>query len=172
MKEVWPDLLARPHIQSVLGPTARAEAAHRAWPIPARVDSTALTSGRVLFAGDAAYATDPLTGEGIAQALLTGMLAARAMNATGPSVPSRTAAAYEAGVRGALFADHRMSRALVRVVRHRRGTRAALRLASLTPLTARSFGRWLFEGYPRAIVATPRRWHRTMFTAPGGYQDS
>jgi len=169
MKDAWPDLLARPHIRAVLGSAARAEGPHRAWPIPARVDSTALASGRVLFAGDAAYATDPLTGEGIAQALLTGMLAAQAMNANGPSEPSRAATAYEAGVRSALFADHRMSRALVRVVRHRRGATAALRLASLSPWTARSFGRWLFEGYPRAIVVTPRRWHRTMFTAPGAY---
>jgi geranylgeranyl reductase family protein len=172
MKDVWPDLLARPHIRSVLGPAARPEAAHRAWPIPARVDSTALTSGRVLFAGDAAYATDPLTGEGIAQALVTGVLAGRAMERGGPRDPEHVAAMYEAEVRTALFADHRMSRALVHVVRHRRGARAALRLASLTPWTARSFGRWLFEGYPRAIVATPRRWHRGMFTAPGAYQNS
>jgi len=172
MKEAWPDLLARPHIQAVLGRAARAEGTHRAWPIPARVDSTALASGRVLFAGDAAYATDPLTGEGIAQALLTGMLAARAMNAAGPSEPCRAATAYETGVRSALFADHRMARALVRVVRHRRGVDAALRLASLSPWTARNFGRWLFEGYPRALVMTPHRWHRTMFTEPGGYSET
>ena len=169
MKEAWPELLARPHIASVLGPAACPEAPHRAWPIPARVDSTPLTSGRVLFAGDAACATDPLTGEGIAQALVTGVLAGRAMNGAGPSDPAVAATTYEASVRGALFADHRMSRLLIHVVRHRRGARATLRVASLSPWTASSFGRWLFEGYPRALVATPRRWHRGMFATPGAY---
>ena len=38
-----------------------------------------LTAPRTLFVGDAAAATDVMTGEGIAQALLTGMLAARAV---------------------------------------------------------------------------------------------
>ena len=42
---------------------------HRAWPIPARVDRIPLTAGRALFVGDAAAATDPMTGEGIGQAL-------------------------------------------------------------------------------------------------------
>jgi geranylgeranyl reductase family protein len=169
MKDAWPELLARPHIASVLGPVARPEAPHRAWPIPACVDSTPITFGRVLFAGDAARASDPLTGEGIAQALLTGVLAGEAMNGAGPSDPARTAATYEANVRDALFADQRMSRLLVHAVRHRRGASAGLRLASLTPWAARSFGRWLFEGYPRALVATPRRWHVGMFTTPGAY---
>ncbi|HEX6567780.1 MAG TPA: FAD-dependent oxidoreductase, partial [Acidimicrobiales bacterium] len=35
MAAIWPDLLARPHIRAVLGDAARAEAPHRAWPIPA-----------------------------------------------------------------------------------------------------------------------------------------
>jgi flavin-dependent dehydrogenase len=169
MKDAWPDLLARPHIRSVLGPAAQSEAPHRAWPIPARVHAATVARGRVLFAGDAACAPDPLTGEGIAQALLTGILAARAMTLAGPSDPSRAVAAYEAGVGATLFADHRMSRALIRAVRHRRGARAALRVASLTPWTTRGFGRWLFEGYPRAVLATPGRWHRGVFTAPGAF---
>ena len=172
MKDAWPELLSRPHIASVLGPAARAEGPHRAWPIPASVDCTPLAFGRVLFAGDAARASDPLTGEGIAQALVTGVLAGQAMNGGGPSDPVRTAATYKAAVRDALFADHRMSRLLVHAVRHGRGARAGLRVASLTPGTARSFGRWLFEAYPRALVATPRRWHRGMFTTPGAYGPS
>ena len=40
-------------------------------------------AGRVLFAGDAAMATDVMTGEGIGQALLTGRLAAEAIVAAG-----------------------------------------------------------------------------------------
>ena len=35
MKDLWPQLLERPHIRAVLGPDARPESPHRAWPIPA-----------------------------------------------------------------------------------------------------------------------------------------
>jgi hypothetical protein len=31
-------------------------------------------------------------------------------------------------------------------------------VAGATDWTRRNFARWLFEDYPRAIVATPRRW--------------
>ena len=72
MKQLWPELLARPHIHAVLGGSAVAEAPHKAWPIPARIGSLPLTAPRALFVGDAAGATDRLTGEGIGQALLTG----------------------------------------------------------------------------------------------------
>src|SRR5205823_472724 len=88
MKQLWPELLSRPQIREVLGPTATPEAPHRAWPIPARVDRIQLSAGRALFVGDAAAATDPMTGEGIAQALLTGRLAAAAVIRWGPSTPA------------------------------------------------------------------------------------
>ena len=39
---LWPDLLARPHIRRVLGRRRSAEAPHRAWPIPARIDDVVL----------------------------------------------------------------------------------------------------------------------------------
>ena len=71
MKQLWPEVLERSHIREVLGADARPEAPHKAWPIPARIDSVSLTAGRALFVGDAACATDPMTGEGIGQALLT-----------------------------------------------------------------------------------------------------
>jgi flavin-dependent dehydrogenase len=172
MKDVWPELLARSHVRDVLGPGAKPESPHRAWPIPARIDDVVLVAGRALFAGDAACATDPLTGEGIAQALATGVLAGSAIDVGGPSDGARVAAAYETAVRHELFADHRMSRLLIGAVRHRRGARAGLRLAGATPWTRRNFGRWLFEGYPRSLVVTPRRWHKTMFTKPGAYRPS
>ncbi len=79
MKALWPELLARPHIAEALGPSAVAAAPHKAWPIPARIDQAVLAHGRVLFVGDAAGVCDPLTGEGIGQALLTGTLAARSI---------------------------------------------------------------------------------------------
>src|SRR5438552_1419021 len=66
---LWRDVVTRPRLRDVLGRSAVAEGPHRAWPIPASWDERALGSGRVLFAGDAAAVVDPLTGEGIAQAL-------------------------------------------------------------------------------------------------------
>ena len=162
----WP----RPHVRDVLGPDATAEAPHRAWPIPARIDDVTLTAGRALFVGDAAAATDPMTGEGIGQALLTGMLAAAAIDGAGPHDAAAAAARYERAAARALVADHRMSMLLIRALRHRKGARAAVRIAGATPWTRRNFARWLFEDYPRAIAVTPRRWHRHTLTGPGAYR--
>jgi len=169
MGPLWPELLARPHIAAVLGPDARPESPHRAWPIPARVDDIVLSTRRVLFAGDAAAATDPMTGEGIGQALLTGVLAAESIEAAGLDAP-RVVATYEQRVRDALVADHRMSMLLIRALKHRKGARAAVRIAGATAWTRRHFARWLFEDYPRAVIATPRRWKRGVFTGPGAYR--
>ncbi len=168
MAGIWRDLLSRPHIRAVLGDGAQAESPHRAWPIPARIDEAVLTGRRTLFVGDAAAASDRLTGEGIGQALLTGALAAGAI--VGGDSPGMVTATYRRAARRALMADHRMSTLLMRAGRHRKGVRAGLRVAGATGWTRRNFARWLFEDYPRALVATPRRWHRGMFTGPGAYR--
>jgi geranylgeranyl reductase family protein len=172
MKAQWPELLARPHIAAVLGTEAVAESPHKAWPIPARIDDVRLSAGggRVLFVGDAARATDPMTGEGIGQALETGVLAAEAMLAAGSHAPQRTAAQYEADVRRTLAVDHKLAVLLSRALKHRKGARAAVRIASTSDWTRRNFGRWLFEDYPRAVLATPSRWHRGMLTGPGAFR--
>jgi menaquinone-9 beta-reductase len=169
MKELWPELLARDHVRAVLGADAAPEAPHRAWPIPARVPEARLTAGRALFAGDAAVAADPMTGEGIAQALVTGRLAAEAVLGAGPAQPDAAVRRYETAVRRELVADHRMSALLGRALKHRKGARGAVRIAGATEWTRRNFARWLFEDYPRAALVTPRRWHRGMFTGPGAY---
>jgi geranylgeranyl reductase family protein len=172
MKAQWPALLARDHIASVLGPDAVAESPHKAWPIPAAIDGVALSAagGRALFVGDAARATDPMTGEGIGQALETGTLAADAIIAAGSERPLQAAAAYEAMVRTTMAVDHKLAASLSRALSHRFGADAALRVASLTPWTRRNFARWLFEDYPRAVLATPSRWHDHMLTGPGAYR--
>jgi menaquinone-9 beta-reductase len=172
MAGIWRDLLDRPHIRRVLGDEAHPEAPHRAWPIPARIDEVALTARRTLFVGDAAAASDRLTGEGIGQALLTGILAAQAIagDGAGGDPPGVVTARYRRSVRRALVADHRMSTLLIRAVRHRKGVRAGLRLAGANDWTRRNFARWLFEDYPRAVLATPRRWHHGIFTGPGSYR--
>lgn len=163
MKEQWAAVLALPHIREALGPGAQPEAPHKAWPIPARVGASALTAadGRVLFVGDAARATDPMTGEGIGQALETGLLAAE-------SIIDGTS--YEDAVRRGLAVDNRLADFLSRhALAHRKGVRAAVRVAGLTPWTRRNFARWLFEDYPRAVLATPRRWHDHRLTGDGAY---
>jgi menaquinone-9 beta-reductase len=169
MKDMWPDLLARPAIRDVLGPSAVAEGVHKAWPIPARVDRMPLSAGdgRALFVGDAACATDPMTGEGIAQALFTGRAAAGAVLRGEEGL---VAAAYQAAVERDLFPDHKLSRLLSRALSHRKGVRIPLRLAGSTDWTRRNFARWLFEDYPRAVVLTPGRWRRGMFTGSGAYR--
>ena len=168
MKALWSDLLERPHIREVLGPDAQLEGTHRAWPIPARIDQAPLVTRRTMFVGDAATACDVLTGEGIGQALLTGVRAGEAIANAGRDGDAATAYADE--VRSELVADHRMSALLVRALQHRKGARAAVRVAGATDWTRRNFGRWLFEDYPRAILATPRRWERGMLSGPGSYR--
>ena len=166
---LWDGLLDRPAIREVLGPSARPVGRRMAWPIPARVGSSALDHGPVLFAGDAAAVTDALTGEGIGQALLTGILAAEASLAGGGQ--DRVAARYRRRVLGDLRADHRMSVALQRILARRIGADGAVRLAGVSPWTRRNFARWMFEDYPRALVATPRRWNREALSTPGAYRD-
>ncbi len=171
MTGLWRDLLRRPHIREVLGPSATTDDRHKAWPIPARVDGLPMTAGRILFAGDAVGATDPMTGEGIAQALTCGRAAARAIVAAGAERPRRAAAAYERALQRELVVDHKLARALAHVLETPLGVRGALRLADLTPWTRRNFARWMFEDYPRALILTPRRWHRGIFTRPGAFLD-
>jgi len=175
MAAVWRDLLRRPALRAILGP-AQPESPHRAWPIPAGLGRGPITSGRVLFAGDAAAATDPMTGEGIGQALTTGILAAEAVAAdlaAGPAGdPIRTGRRYAADVDHHLGRDLRFAGLLGRVLASPAGARGAVRAAGLTPWTRRNFARWLFEDYPRALALTPGRWHRGVFTGPGAYRTS
>lgn len=167
----WLDLLDRPHVRAVLGPHATPEGPRRAWPIPAHVERSELAGagGRALFVGDAAAATDPLTGEGIGQALLTGRLAATAIVRAGGLRPDLAARRYRASVADELVADARMSRLLVGAVRRPLGVRAGLRLAGSSAWTRRNFARWLFEDYPRAYLATPRRWSSHRLAGDGAW---
>ena len=172
IKAIWPDLLARDHVVEALGQGFEMEDRHTAWPIPARIDSMALTSSRVFFTGDAAAATDVMTGEGIGQALLTGRLAAESIIAAGALQPDAAARLYEREVRHHLRADHKMSLALGSVLATPWGARGALRVVAKSgEWGKRNFARWMFEDEPRAVVLTPRRWHRGFLARPGAYTD-
>ncbi len=169
MKQLWSDLLARPHIREALGPSAVMEGRPTAWPIPARIDQAVTGSGRVLFVGDAAMATDTLTGEGIGQALLTGVEAARAVVIGGEPVDVRRN--YRRAVDHHLLADHRMSQRLSRILAHRRGARGAISVLDHAGRWGREkFARWMFEDEPRAVLLTPRRWHRRLLRQEGAYR--
>ncbi|MXW41927.1 MAG: geranylgeranyl reductase family protein [Acidimicrobiia bacterium] len=168
MGSLWQKLPKREHIRAVIGDNATPEINHRAWPIPACIDKIPLTSQRTMFAGDAAAAADPMSGEGIAQALLTGIAAANAIMAGGNA--ENVMASYLHLVRRELFADHRMARRLGRIMHTQTGVRAAIRIAGLSSWTRRNFVRWLFEDYPRSILTTPSRWSRKPFTTPGAYR--
>jgi len=170
MKQLWVDLLSRPHVVEALGQGFEPEDRHTAWPIPARIDEAPLSAGRVLFTGDAAMATDVMTGEGIGQALLTGRLAAEAIIAAGALQPHDAAAIYHAEVEHHLFADHRMSKALGSILTTSWGARGALRVVAASGERGRqNFARWMFEDEPRAVVLTPSRWHRRFLDQPGAY---
>jgi len=168
LKSLWSDLVGRTAMRSVLGPTAVPEETHRAWPIPASFDPRRLTDDRILYTGDAAGVVDPMTGEGIAQALETGILAAEAVARGGG--PGRIAAHYRRAVETTLGRDLRFAAALQRVLRRPLGARAAIRAADLTPWTRRSFARWMFEDYPRALLLSPGRWRRGMLTGVGAFR--
>lgn len=161
MSARWADVLARPHVRAALGAEVEAATAIRTWPIPARIHATRLTGRRVLFAGDAAAATDPVTGEGIGQALLTGVAAAESCLVAGPERAAFATRRHAATVRRALGPDHRLSRALLRIVRHAGGVRAGIRVADTSPSTRVAVAGWLFEARPRT-----RPW---VGAGPGAY---
>ncbi|MDP9386985.1 MAG: hypothetical protein M3Q48_03435, partial [Actinomycetota bacterium] len=78
---------------------------------------------------------------------------------------------YASAVTAGLAVDNRLAAFLSRAgIAHRKGVRATLRLAGATSWTRRNFARWLFEDYPRALVATPHRWHRGVLNGPGAYR--
>ncbi len=170
MKDLWPDILARPHIREVLGPNAKPESPHKAWPIPARLGEVTTSHGRVLFVGDAAAATDPMTGEGIGQAIETGRLAIESINRG--LDPTNVRRHYDDTLRKGMIKDHGLAGALSSVLGTKLGATWSVRIAGLTGWTRRNFARWLFEDYPRAVLGTPKRWTKDLFTSPGAYEKS
>lgn len=166
-----PDWTSRPGIAAVLGPRAVATGRWSSWPIPARLGHAPVSAagGRVLFCGDAAGACDPMTGEGIAQALDTGVLAVGCIELAGPSQPLRASGAYRRSLRWGMQVDHAMSRLFSRVLARRGGPAKALSLVSWSNWSRSNFARWMFEDYPRAVLATPQRWRPGMLARPGAY---
>ena len=167
MNDLWRDLLTRPHITAVLGEHFVPEDRHTAWPIPARIHDAVRSSGRVLFIGDAVCATDTLTGEGIGQALETGIAAGEAIHECNTAADVRDT--YSHKIDSLLLADHRMSSVLSRMLTYPVVARMVLALVDTNNWTRKNFVRWMFEDEARAVVFTPRRWHRRFLARPGAY---
>jgi flavin-dependent dehydrogenase len=110
------------------------------WPIPTELRRGDLIggAGRVLFAGDAVGATDPMTGEGIAEALQTGMLAAEALAAGTPDT-------YVASAGRALVRRHRRRQLCSDLLRSRLLAEAGLKVAGANGWTRAQFTRWIFD---------------------------
>ncbi len=169
MKTLWPELLQRPSIRSALGPNAEPEEAHRAWPIPARLGQLPLAQGRIIFVGDAAAATDPMSGEGIGQALETGRLAVTSIIEAGIDHPTSVRDRYQTQLRRTMVADHRLAGMLSQLLGNPRVAEAVLALTGSSDWTRRNFARWLFEDYPRAAVFNPWRWKQGRPPQVGAY---
>ena len=167
MNDLWRDLLTRPYITETLGEHFVPEDRHTAWPIPARIHDAVRSSGRVLFIGDAVCATDTLTGEGIGQALETGIAAGEAIHECNTAADVRDS--YSHKIVSLLLADHRMSSVLSRMLTYPFVARIVLALVDSNNWTRKNFVRWMFEDEARAVVFTPRRWHRRFLARPGAY---
>ena len=163
---IWNGILQRPPIREVLG-NAEPEDSRTAWPIPARLPRAQLAKGPVLFVGDAATATDPMTGEGIGQALESGRLAAQAIAAESPT--ENAARIYERSARTAFQLDHRFSKTLSNVLAKPILTEMALRAVDANAWTRRNFVRWMFEDYPRASLINPKHWNKDLFNKSGAW---
>jgi flavin-dependent dehydrogenase len=132
----------------------------RGAPIPVRPRRDA-ARGRVLLTGDAAGLADPLTGEGISLAILSGRLAAESVVGTRLD-PRAAARAYLASLRRSVLGDLRIARGLAWVL-YRRPALARCLLPRLGQLAGEALtevvaGRRTY----RALVGSARAWGRLL----------
>ena len=132
----------------------------RGAPIPVRPRRD-VARGRVLLAGDAAGLADPLTGEGISLAILSGRLAAESLLAAGLD-PRSAARVYVASLHRSILRDLRIARGLAWVLygRPALARRLVPRLGQLAgeALTEVVAGRRTY----RALVGSGRAWRRLL----------
>jgi flavin-dependent dehydrogenase len=132
----------------------------RGAPIPVR-PRRAAARGRVLLAGDAAGIADPLTGEGISLAILSGRLAAESLLAVRLD-PGAAAGAYLESLRRHVLGELRIARGLAWVL-YRRPALARHLLPRLGQLAGEALtevvaGRRSY----RALVGSGRAWRRIL----------
>jgi geranylgeranyl reductase family protein len=172
LRRAWTDTLHDPFIISLLGKRAVLDGPVRAWPIPAGggTDRLVGAGGRVLYAGDAAAAADLFTGEGIGQALSTGVGAGEAI-ADAAATPAEVATRYVGSVGHSLAAEQRVARVAQSMFTRPFLARGALRATGASRLIGRGVAGWLYESYPREVMLQPRSWP-AMFHGQGAYHDN
>lgn len=120
-----PDLAAR--LARLLPAQPVDPATLRAHHLPVSSGGTVLGDGRVLLAGDAAGEINPLTGEGIFYAVVTGRAAGAA------ALCARPFSAYRRAVRARLARHQRQTAVLARLIRRRSVIEAAVATAARRP---------------------------------------
>ena len=147
-REMFASLLDRTGI----GDSRGVSTAPRGWIIPARLRNACAWAHSALFVGDAAGAADPMTGEGIGQALVGGRIAAESII----EAKEEAGAVYSQRLRREFLAAFEVSILLRRALRHRKGVRIPIRLFGSSMLTRQFFALWLFEAYPRELFLGTR----------------
>ena len=159
MGALWQDLLARPHVRDVLGPTPNPRTGTRRGRSPhASTRWSRRRPGALDRRRRRRHRPHDRRGHRPGPALGTPepprLSPLRAL-----TIPTRCDRPSTMTSPITWCADHRC-RPLIRATPLATQPGAALRAANATPWTRRNFARWMFEDYPRALVLTPRRWHR------------
>jgi geranylgeranyl reductase family protein len=166
MKSLWTDLINRPHLSHLFTgtPLPPPQGRLKSWPIPAHIHTAMLHYDNVLFAGDAAGASDSLTGEGIAQALLTGRLAASAITNTYST--QELTETYENTVAEHLFSQRLWSTVLTKILSNHH----MVDLSVWAPKQSRFIGtilaRCMYDEFHRIQIINPKI---TLRARPGAY---
>ncbi|MCL6094873.1 MAG: NAD(P)/FAD-dependent oxidoreductase [Actinobacteria bacterium] len=171
LKRTFYSLFKRRHIQEVLGEKAKPSGRMLSWPIPISTSPTShyAWGGRVLFVGDAARTADPFSGEGIGQAMRSGILAAMAVTRAGSAAPLLAAHYYKRSMQIYFGMDHRLERTLSHIMARPSLAKPAVSIVTYGRWTRRNFAKWLMEAYPRAQLFEPAFWHRGAMSLPGAY---
>ncbi len=148
LAEAWRDALSATFLDSLVGPGAQLEGPVRSWPIPTGATTAGLVgpAGRVLYAGDAARVADPLSGEGVGQALETGIAAAEAILRHGAAGPEAAASGYVSAVRRKILREQRISAVIATAMSSPPGASAVVAATGTGRLTRLGAARLLFEG--------------------------
>ncbi|MCU1489004.1 MAG: putative oxidoreductase, partial [Acidimicrobiaceae bacterium] len=114
----------------------------------------------------------PFTGEGIGQAIETGVAAAQSIAEGGRRSASseEVGRAYIWALGETLAPDHRLARLCTSLMGRPLAARGAVRVTGLTPWLNRQVGRWLYEDFPRSLVLAPWRWRPGTLARPAAYR--